>query len=181
MLVGTTLMYVILTFIGILVSIPVFWLLFWKLKTNPKLVGLGILPGIIVPMIIYAQTVSVIDVHRDGQIDTYLGLGSSSYTSSDGQSVEAKRDDYKDVIIINGSDRDMALETIGYGSIIYASLSGPDIIKAHSIFKTASDPDYYPGETPPHSVSVSKGSSGTSRTWLRYANSEENSRYGGDE
>ncbi|HEY6160335.1 MAG TPA: hypothetical protein VI112_03905 [Bacteroidia bacterium] len=181
MLVGSTLMYVILTFIGILICIPVFWLLFWKLKANPKLVGIGIVPGIIVPMIIYSQTVAVIDVHRDGQIDTYLGWGASTYTSSDGQTVEAKRDDSKDVIIVNGSDRTMALETIGYGSVIYASFSGPAIIKGHTIFKTSSDPDYFPGETPPHSISVSKGSSGASRTWLRYANAEEENHYGSEE
>jgi hypothetical protein len=182
MLVNNTLGWIILIIIALIPTVGMFWLMYVKFKASEKLFGLGLLPGIITGAIIYSGTTCVIDLNKDGvTINTYMGFSSGEYVASDGQKIAVKKEGGKDVFIVNGTDRTMALETVEYGTS-YLGLfnSGPELIEPHTTMETYRAPDYYPQESPPGSVSVSQGSSSATKYWLRYANMDEMHNGGAD-
>jgi hypothetical protein len=131
----------------------------------------GIAIGLIVGLGPRAMTTHVIVVSDSGgpmDVDQHRMLGSREYRFSDGNTVKLAAS--KDTIVVNDSQQMLVKKSVRYGSGILARLpSTPEQIEPGTFkeFVGTIDP-IGPTDRPPSSVSVSRGSTFTSRDWLTW-------------
>jgi hypothetical protein len=168
MLVGNALGWFIIIFISILVTVALAWLMFAKLKVDPKFTYLVLAAGLICGCLIYKNTLCVIEVITPSRFEQYMVFGSARYIATDGQQVTIAYSDGDDTFIINATDHLMAIESIAYGDPVFIFDAGPTLIDAHTAMAWCCIPDYFPNETPPGTVSVTKGIDSETKHWLRF-------------
>ncbi|MDX2361639.1 MAG: hypothetical protein QNK23_12600 [Crocinitomicaceae bacterium] len=142
----------------------------------------GIVSGVLGIVILFNLPADLVVLNRDSTVTSYAFIGKITFESN-GIEFELEKKDNDDTFIINNTGILLVFEDVEYGEqwfgLDIASFSGDwiDAIEHDSLRSCGSLPDYYPWDSPPDEISVSTGSSGDTREWLRYAKTSEKEHY----